>query len=492
MSVSTTGVRWTALALLTTMSMPPKVATVRSIALLTWVSSRTSTTSGSARPPALAISSAAVKMVPESFGCGLSVLAAMAMLAPSRAARSAIASPMPRDAPVINNVRPLSVISVSLGQVALSAERRISSQRRVGAGDAVCGFNHGALEARGLHRQILREEARDGGAPGGIGAVAGNPHGCERLLGEERAAGREREQPQIRRRPGERGIKVVALAAEEPMGRAFQRVDRVLQPHARPSESRVIAGVDRFDRALDLADIGRHRRAARKREFARDQVDRLDAIGAFVDRSDARVAIVLRGARLLDVAHAAMHLHAQRCDLAPDVGRKRLGDRGKQRGALVGGLTRRFIGAALRAVECDGGGIAERARGAGERAHGEQHALDVGMRDNRARTSFHAGRPALFALTRVGERLLGRALGDRDALQPDRQARLVHHGEHAGHAAVLLADQEPGGAAVVAIDHGAGRRGMNAELVLDRMGAGVVALTERAVRVEQELGYQEE
>ena len=33
---------------------------------------------------------------------------------------------------------------------------------------------------------------------------------------------------------------------------------------------------------------------------------------------------------------------------------------------------------------------------------------------------------------------------------------------------------------------------MNAELVLDRMGAGVIALTERAVGVEQKLGYQKE
>ncbi len=104
MSVSATGVRETALALLTTMSMPPKVATVCSIAPFTCASSRTSTTSGSALPPALAISSAAVKIVPGSFGCGVSVLAAMAMLAPSRAARSAIASPMPRDAPVMKRV----------------------------------------------------------------------------------------------------------------------------------------------------------------------------------------------------------------------------------------------------------------------------------------------------------------------------------------------------------------------------------------------------
>src|SRR5215469_16381432 len=46
-------------------------------------------------------------MVPASFGCGSAVLAATAMLAPSRAARSAIASPMPRLAPVMNSVLPV-------------------------------------------------------------------------------------------------------------------------------------------------------------------------------------------------------------------------------------------------------------------------------------------------------------------------------------------------------------------------------------------------
>src|SRR6202030_820957 len=53
-------------------------------------------------------------MVPLSFGCGSAVFAAMAMLAPSRAARSAIASPMPREPPVMNRVLPASDIAASL------------------------------------------------------------------------------------------------------------------------------------------------------------------------------------------------------------------------------------------------------------------------------------------------------------------------------------------------------------------------------------------
>ena len=60
MSVSATGTRVTALALLTTMSMPPNVATVFSIAAFTCSSSRTSTASGNDRPPLASIIAAAV------------------------------------------------------------------------------------------------------------------------------------------------------------------------------------------------------------------------------------------------------------------------------------------------------------------------------------------------------------------------------------------------------------------------------------------------
>ena len=84
--------------------MPPNFATVSATAFSTLCSSRMSQGNGSALPPAFSISSAAVKMVPGSRGSGFTVLAAMAMLAPSRAARSAMARPMPRLAPVMNSV----------------------------------------------------------------------------------------------------------------------------------------------------------------------------------------------------------------------------------------------------------------------------------------------------------------------------------------------------------------------------------------------------
>ena len=56
---------------------------------------------GSAVPPAASISVAAVKIVPGRLEWGSAVFAAIATLAPSRAARNAIAKPIPRDPPVI-------------------------------------------------------------------------------------------------------------------------------------------------------------------------------------------------------------------------------------------------------------------------------------------------------------------------------------------------------------------------------------------------------
>jgi hypothetical protein len=95
------------------MSSEPKRATVWVIAPVTAASSRTSTTSGKAWPPACSIASAAEWIVPSSLGWRVSVLAAIAILAPSRAARSAIASPMPREAPVMKRVLALSDIDVT-------------------------------------------------------------------------------------------------------------------------------------------------------------------------------------------------------------------------------------------------------------------------------------------------------------------------------------------------------------------------------------------
>src|SRR5215207_1356177 len=86
--------------------MPPNFSTARSTASSTDSASRMSPTIGNASPPASRISSAAVWIVPGSLGCGSSVLAISATLAPSWAARSAIANPTPRLPPDMKIVLP--------------------------------------------------------------------------------------------------------------------------------------------------------------------------------------------------------------------------------------------------------------------------------------------------------------------------------------------------------------------------------------------------
>ncbi len=112
------------------------------------------------------------------------------------------------------------------------------------------------------------------------------------------------------------------------------------------------------------------------------------------------------------------------------------------------------------------------------------------MLDDRAHAA-GAG-AALAAFARISERLLIGLLADRHALQADAEPRRIHHHEHRRQAAVLLADQIGGCAARIAIDHHASRRSVNAELVLDRGAAQVVAAPERAVRIDQEFRRQEQ
>ena len=153
-----------------------------------------------------------------------------------------------------------------------------------------------------------------------------------------------------------------------------------------------------------------------------------------------------------------------------------------------------LVGIAARAVEHRGGPVRERARGLGGRLHREQHALHVGVLDDRRglRRPVDADRLALQALARPGERALVGALGDRHALEADREARGVHHDEHVLEAAVRLADEVADGAVLLAVGQHRRRARVDAELVLDRDALHVVARAERAVVLDQELRHDEE
>ena len=102
-------------------------------------------------------------------------------------------------------------------------------------------------------------------------------------------------------------------------------------------------------------------------------------------------------------------------------------------------------------------------------------------------------RGALLALAGVAESVQVGRRRDRDALHPDADAGAVHEQEHLADAHVRLpADQETAALAILAEVQNRGRRGADAELVLDRGRDDVVGAGEAAVLLDPDLRHDEE
>jgi hypothetical protein len=369
----------------------------------------------------------------------------------------------------------------------------LSQQDRVSAGHRVGAVHHRALQRARLHRDVFGEEARQRDVALRIAQTLTQGARRQRFFRELASAERRSEQPQIGCRARQRVVRRRGNALQQPSAAAFERTQRIAQLRAGCAEGGVVRNLNPLDDVAEFVEQRPHRSAALRRELARHQIDRLDAIGAFVDRGDARVAIVLRGAGFLDKTHAAVDLHAERGDFIADVGGERLCDRRQQRAARRGVAADLGVGGAHGNIERDGGGVADGARGGGERAHLHQHPLHVGVHDDGVRAvAGLADGAALSALLRECQRLLIGAVRDADAFKPDAEPRLVHHGEHAEHAAVFLADQVADSTSLVTHGHGAGRGSVHAELVLDAACVDVVALAERAIGVDEEFRDQKQ
>ena len=150
---------------------------------------------------------------------------------------------------------------------------------------------------------------------------------------------------------------------------------------ATPAGSPTALGVR--DVLPDQLEQGADGAAAVARQFAADQVHRLDAVGAFVDLGDPRVAHELLDAVLADVAMAAEHLLCMDRGGKALVGEISLDHRGDQPEQIVGLGALRLIGRA--ADEVDEQGTPQHQRPArfipGPRFH--QHPANVGMDDDR-------------------------------------------------------------------------------------------------------------
>ena len=111
---------------------------------------------------------------------------------------------------------------------------------------------------------------------------------------------------------------------------------------------------------LRLAQQARQFPAAVAAQLAAGEIVGLDRRRAFVNRRDPRVAHDPRGAGFLNIAHAAVNLHAHRGDFLGGLGAPGFGDGHEQ---LESGAV--LASASQRSVEGAGGGVADRPAGAG-------------------------------------------------------------------------------------------------------------------------------
>ena len=136
----------------------------------------------------------------------------------------------------------------------------------------------------------------------------------------------------------------------------------------------------------------------------------------------------------------------------------------------------------------------QRARGLVERLALHQHPANVGVDEQGVGLGvgiarFGLQRAPLAAVLRVGDRILIGDLGLRETLQPDAEPGRVHHDEHRRQPLFGLADQIAGRPVVI---HHAGRIAVDPHLMLDRAAGHRVALPDRAILADQELGHDEQ
>ena len=249
------------------------------------------------------------------------------------------------------------------------------------------------------------------------------------------------------------------------------------------------AGV--LDQAGQLAQAG----AIVLPDLASQQVEGLDAVGAFVDRVQAIVAVVLFHRVFAGVAVAAEDLDRQLVGLQAELRGPGLDDRGQQ--------VEQVVGLAALFVVFQGLAVVEQARGVQAQVEGafdigllgQQHAPHVGVADDRHlwRARVLAVRQAaLRAFAGVLQRIEVTGIAKHHRAHADADARLVHHLEHVGQAVVRLAHQVADAGAVVAeVQRGGGGAAIT-HLVEQAGEDHVVARPEAAVGVDQELRHDEQ
>ncbi|CAB3810561.1 hypothetical protein LMG28614_07303 [Paraburkholderia ultramafica] len=175
------------------------------------------------------------------------------------------------------------------------------------------------------------------------------------------AAQHDARELQIRNTAGEHRVRIALRIRHDEIDHRGERTMTLCQIRLHRVECRALLRTERLNRCGDAGEQRLRHLAAVAHGLAADQVIRLDRRRTFVDRQDARVAVVLRGAGFFDEAHAAMHLHAETRDVDRQFRAPALHDRHEE---LVNGLmlrALRLVGVTVRDIAMRRGNIRQRA-----------------------------------------------------------------------------------------------------------------------------------
>jgi len=195
-------------------------------------------------------------------------------------------------------------------------------------------------------------------------------------------------------------------------------VSATTRSRARPSRSQPppgprldAGGASAGDGRLHLGGEGDERLAAVGYHLAPEEIEPLDAGGAFVDAVELLVAQPRLGQVFARVAVAAVNLQRQRVGLEAPLGAEALGQRRQQIEELLGAPALPRIGGVGGEIGLERGGAEQRQAALDDRLLAQQHAAHVGVLDDghlRAGGVARRGRAPLGALERVAQRLLVR------------------------------------------------------------------------------------
>jgi hypothetical protein len=195
-----------------------------------------------------------------------------------------------------------------------------------------------------------------------------------------------------------------------------------------------------------------HRRAVLHHRLAPEQIQRLDAVGAFVDRVDAVVAPALLHRVLAGVAITTEDLDREIVRLERVLRTPGLDDGREQVEQQAAFAPHGFV-RILRLIDQLRSEESERHRPFHPALLLQQHAPHVGMFDQRHRRRVRVllvRVPTLAALTRVLQRVQVTDAALHHRAHADADALLVHHVEHVAQALMRLAHQL---AVAVALPH---------------------------------------